>query len=213
MWIISAFVSLLTTNLILTKALGTSTLMAAAKSRSSLAVLALMMTCFSALGCMLLGGIYALFPGLSSMAVFPASLVQPLLYTAVISLIYIIVLLVLYSLSGERFGRLKKYIHLSAFNCAVMGTLYTAFEPHLFLQNSTRFTHFLGMTLRVDRLSIPGAALFGLQSGLGFLLAACMLAAVRKRLYAEEVPAAFRGFPAVMIYIGLLSMAAYAITA
>ncbi len=213
MWLFSAFISLLTTNLIFTKALGTSTVMAATKSKANLAVLALLMTCFSTLGCMLVSGLYALFPQLTNLVTFPFSLLQPLLYTAAISLIYIIVLLVMYSLSGKRFSSLKKYVHLSAFNCAVMGTLYLAFSPTLFLMDAVPYTVFLGRTFYVHQLSVPGATLFGLQMGLGFLVAAVLLAAVRKRLYDEQVPAAFRGFPAVMVYIGLLSMAVYAITA
>ncbi len=211
MWILSAFVSLLTTNLILTKALGTSTLMAASKSRSSLAVLALMMTGFSAFGCMLTGAAVQLVPQLWTGALFPLEL-RPLLYTFSVSLIYIAVLLAAWALCRSRFSQLKKYIHLSAFNCAVMGTIYLAFDLPAMQSMSLSPTYFLGMRLHVHQFSVLGGALFGLQTGMGFVLAALMLAAVRKRLYHEEVPAAFRGFPAVMVYLGLLSMAVYAIT-
>ncbi len=201
MWLISAMISLLTTNLIFVRALGTSTMMAAAKNRSNLAVLAVLMAVISTLACLVSGGLLSLLH-LDVMLVHPWSLGLPLLYTAVISLLYVLVLLVLYTAFRKRFGVLKKYVHLSAFNCAVMGTLYLMAEP-AFLQE--------GETLAAVHYDPLGAMWFGLQQGMGFLLAALMLSAVRKRLYDDEVPAAFRGFPAVMVYIGLLSMAIFAI--
>ncbi len=206
-WLCSALLSLLTTNLIFTKALGTSTMMAAAKSRSSLVFLAVMMTLFSALSCMLVGTLYTLIPPLSALSEGTGRFILPLVYTLCLSLIYILVLLGLYSLSGRHFVKLKKYVHLSAFNCAVMGALYLAFS-----EGAGRAT-FLHMYLPLNRWSLAGGCLFGVQMGLGFLLAAWMFSAVRTRLYAEEVPATFRGFPAVLVYIGLLSMAVHAITA
>ena len=209
MWILSALLSLLTTNLIFTKALGTSTLMAATKSRSNLAVLAGVITGFSMLACILTSLLFR-FMGISVICTYPY--VLPLVYTLVISVIYIIVLLVLHALFRKRFGSYKKYIHLSAFSCAVMGTLYLAFEPMRFLTDLQLPTdHYILGSIYASTTTPVGAALFGLQSGLGFLLPALMLSAVRKRLYDEEVPAAFRGFPAVMVYLGLLSMAIYAI--
>ncbi len=209
MWIFSALISLMADNLILTKALGTSTLLAATKNRSNLVILSLMMTGFSVLASLLTALLYRGFPVLTSFAVFPASLLTPLLYTSVISVIYIIVLLLLYALTGRRFAVLRKYIHLSAFNCAVMGTLYLGFPG----QSVMIPADFLGIHVSTDPFSPLAALFFGLEMGMGFVLASLMLLAVRKRLYSEDVPAAFRGFPAVLIYIGLISMAVHAITA
>lgn len=213
MWIISALLSLLAENLILTGALGTSTLMAATKNRSNLAILSLMMTLFSVLGCLLTSLLYQAFPMLTSITVFPVNYLAPLLYTAVISVIYIIVLLALYALGGKKRAAVTKYVHLSAFNCAVMGTLYLGFTPEQFVSDVQLPAEFLGMRLNsVYQLSPMASVLFGVQMGLGFVLASLMLLAVRKRLYAQEVPAMFRGYPAVLVYIGLLSMAVHAIT-
>ncbi len=195
MWLIANVISLLTTNLVLTKALGTSTLMAAAKSKSNLLILALVMTGFSMLCCLLtsLAGMVIPFGQMT----LPAALLMPMVFALIVCAVYLIVLLGLYSLAGSKFSVYKKYIHLSALNCAVMGTLYLGFT-----RNGSGF----------QPLPIAEAVAFGLQSGLGFVLAALLLTAVRSRLYAETVPASFRGFPAVMVYIGLLSMAVYAIT-
>ena len=181
MQLISGLFSLLMTDLIFTRALGTSTLLAAAKNRSSLPFLALLMTGFSTIAC-LLTGLLRYIPGLRALE--PGSPVLLLVYTAVTSVIYC-------------FAVCKKYVHLSAFNCAVMGTLYLAFTPS---EN--------GAVIGSTPLH---AAAFGLQEGLGFLIAALMLSALLPKLYSTDVPAVFRGFPAVMICIGLLSMAVYAV--
>lgn len=213
MWIFSSLISLLADNLIFTKALGTSTLMAASKNRSNLAILSLVMTLFSVLGCVLTGAAYQFLP-LAELTVFPFSFFQPLLYAAVISVIYLLTLLVLYAAGGEKSRKVRKYVHLSAFNCAVMGTVHLAFPAGLFVRDAVTPAEFLGLHFySIPRLSIAGSLLFGMQTGLGFMLASLILLAVRKRLYSETVPAAFRGFPAVLVYIGLISMAVHAIAA
>lgn len=211
MLILSAILSLVTTNLIFTRALGISTVMVAAKNRSRLPVLALLMTLFSTLACLAVQLI--LYPlGLAKILTFPYSLAVPLLYTAVIGMIYLLMLLVSGLLFQGRGSGYKKYIHLSAFNCAVMGTLYLAFTPNG-LESLTDLPPWLELfgSISTHMEHVSCALLFGLQEGLGFLLAALMLSAVHERLYDSEVPAAFRGLPAVMVYIGIISMAVFAI--
>lgn len=204
---ISAVLSLLLENLIFIRALGTSTMLVASKNRSNLAVLALLMTLFSTLTCLVTGCLFSALR-LKMLLEHPWSLGLPLVYTLVIAVIYLTMLPVMLVCFRKKFSVLKKYVHLSAFNCAVMGTLYLASGSVHFLE---------GVSLPGEDFAVAGgfhplgAALFGLQQGLGFLLAALMVSAVRERLYDKEVPAAFRGFPAVMIYIGLISMAIYAI--
>ena len=143
---------------------------------------------------------------------YPYSLGLPLVYTVVISGIYIVMLLLLHHFFRSKFSAYKKYVHLAAFNCAVMGTLYLAFEPVQSLKElQLKSDIFVLGHIFTDRLNPGIALLFGLQEGLGFLLAALMLSAVRERLYDNEVPAAFRGLPAVLVFLGLISMAVYAL--
>ena len=213
MWLFSAVVSLLTTNLIFTKALGTSTLLAASKNRSNLLILAVVMTGFSTVACLLTSLLFSLF-GLTILLQYPYSFGLPLLYTLVISVIYVATLLLMFRFARKRFANYKKYVHLAAFNCAVMGTLYLAFEPVDALKELQFHSDaFVLARIFSDTLNPIGAILFGLQAGLGFVLASVMLSAVRERLYDKEVPAAFRGFPAVLIFIGVISMAVYAMAA
>jgi len=206
--LISAWVSLLADNLVLGAALGTSTLMAASRNRSSLPALALVMTLFSAVSALLAGLVTGALQ-LDRVA-YPYSLAVPLMYTGVVGLLYIAALAFLHLVLRDRAGMYKKYVHLAAFNCAVMGTLYKAFDPVSL--HHTDAVQFLSMDGSYLRVSDPvSAMLFGLHMGLGFALTAVMLTAVRSRLYSRDVPAAFRGFPAVLAFLGVLSMAVYAI--
>ncbi|MBQ4464862.1 MAG: hypothetical protein II916_02725 [Oscillospiraceae bacterium] len=213
MWLLTAIFSLLTTNLIYTRALGTSTMIAAAKNSSRLPVLALLMTLFSVGAC--LGMQLICYPlGLAGLLAYPYSLGLPLVYTTVIGVLYLLVLLMLGALFRRKASGYKKYVHLSAFNCAVMGTLYLAFAPNGLTQTLAEPPTVRLFGLMDGNMASPvTAVVFGLQEGLGFLLAALMLSGVRERLYEErEIPAAFRGLPAVMVFIGIISMAVYAVT-
>lgn len=51
----------------------------------------------------------------------------------------------------------------------------------------------------------------GAEAGTGFILAAFILMAAFRRLNSRAVPAAFRGFPAMLVYLGIISMAVYAL--
>ncbi len=204
MQLISALLSLLTENLIFTKALGTSTLMATKKQQSSLPVISLLIAGISALSCMVMNFLFSVLH-LSVLLQAPYKWGLPLLYTAVVSAIYMGILVVLPKIFKEKSSNYKNYVHLSAFNCAVMGTLYLAFTPVYISQDVQKAFYLQGELY--SGFSMSGAGIFGLKSGLGFFLTALMLSAVRERLYDEEVPAVFRGFPAVMIYIGIISMA------
>ncbi len=213
MWFLTAVFSLMTTNLIFTRALGTSTMMAAAKSRASLPGLALMMTLFSALAC--LGMQLICYPlGLAALLTYPFSLGLPLVYTAMIGVIYLLVLAAVGLILREKTAVYKKYVHLSAFNCAVMGTLYLAFAPDGLRQDLSAAPTVRLFGMLEGAMDQPfSAILFGLQEGLGFLLAALMLSAVRERLYDPEIPASFRGRPAMMVCIGIITLAIYAVFA
>ena len=189
MFLITDLIALLTANLILTQALGTSTLFIAADNRRSLIWTALSITLFTTAG---------------SCAAYMTDLLLPaaakdltlLMYTLSVSIIYVLLLSALYFISRTTFNKAKKYIHLSAFNCAVMGTLFTATgrasaDPSAF--------------------SISSYVLFGLEAGAGFVISALILTAAYRNLNSAKVPAPFRGFPAMLVYLGIISMAVYAL--
>lgn len=117
--------------------------------------------------------------------------VMPLLYVLVIAVIYILTLVAIWRFFPQFFKSLRKYVHLSVFNCSVIGALF------LYSQQGNDIFAYIG---------------YGFGTGVGFLLAAYLLYAAADRLNSSLVPAAFRGYPIMIIYVGVLSLALYAFT-
>ncbi len=189
MFLISEFVVLLTTNLILTKALGTSTLFIAAGNRKNLLWTAITITIFTTVGSAAAYLINNLLPG-------NFTDLRLLLYVIVIGVLYVVLLSILYFADEKNFGTTRKYIHVSAFNCAVMGTLFTISE---YAETRPSLNNILSFVIR------------GAEAGTGFILSAFILMAAFKTLSSKEVPLSFRGFPAMLVYLGIISMAMYAL--
>lgn len=189
MHLINDLIALIAANLILTQALGISTIFIAAQSRKNLVITACTISVFTVAG---------------SAAAYVTDSLLPhkydwltlLFYTISIGIIYVILLSALYFISREKFGRIRKYIHLSAYNCAVMGTLFTISSKG---------------SAESDLMNLPSYLAEGLYAGLGFILAAFILTAAYKRLNSSKVPASFRGFPSMLVYLGIISMAVYAL--
>ena len=113
-------------------------------------------------------------------------LLMPLVYVGIISLLYVIGLLILWKGFPKTFYKVKKYAHLAIFNCAVFGALFL---------NSTFGKGFAGYVG------------YGFGTGIGFFLACFLLNIANDRLSSEKIPKIFRGYPIMMIYIGILSLA------
>ena len=189
MFLINDLIALLAANLILSQALGTSTLFIAAGSRKNLVATA---------------GVITLFTTIGSAASFFIDLAVPssvsdlrlLFYTLVIAFLYVALLIIVYKFGSRWFEDMRKYIHVSAFNCAVMGTLFT-------------------INKRADTDSalsgFGGYVSAGFEAGIGFVIAAIILTAAYRKLNSRKVPAAFRGFPAMLVYLGIISMAVYSL--
>lgn len=119
------------------------------------------------------------------------SVFMPILYVAVVSILYILTLVLIWRFFPAFFRNIRKYVHLSVFNCSVIGALFLCS-----VQGSDIFTY-IG---------------YGFGTGIGFLLAAYLLYIAADRLNSPLVPAAFRGFPIMLVYVGILSLALYAFT-
>lgn len=116
---------------------------------------------------------------------------MPILYVAVVSVLYIVTLVLIWRFFPKLFRNIRKYVHLSVFNCSVIGALFLCS-----VQGADIFTY-IG---------------YGFGTGIGFLLAAYLLYIAADRLNSPLVPAAFRGFPIMLVYVGILSLALYAFT-
>ncbi len=189
MFLIDELIALLAANLILSQALGTSTMFIAADSKKNMLATSCVITVFTTLSSAAAYFIDSILPA-------SVSELRLLLYTAVIGVLYIIMLTVSYFVGKNWFADFRKYIHVSAFNCAVMGTLFTISGRAA--ENSSAFN--LGWYISS-----------GFEAGIGFIVAALILAAAYRKLNSAKVPASFRGFPAMLVYLGIISMAVYSL--
>ena len=113
-------------------------------------------------------------------------LFMPLIYLGIIGVLYIIGLLVLWKFFHGTFKKIKKFVHLAIFNCAVIGAL------------------FLNASYGSDLAGYIG---YGFGTGIGFFLASFFLNIAHERLDSDKIPRVFRGYPIMLIYIGIVSLA------
>ena len=178
---LTAFIAVFAENTIFSRALGTSTLIVIARSRKNLFGFGFSVTYITTLTSVLTYFVNKLF-GLGE----NSYIYTPLIYVSVLGIVYILTLLCLWKFAPELFARMKKYVHISAFNCAVLGSMF------LISKYCVSFADYLS---------------HGIGIGLGFVLAVYLTAIVYDRIYSEKAPYAFRGYPLMLIYIGILSMA------
>lgn len=117
-------------------------------------------------------------------------LFMPLIYVAIISILYILALLAMWRLFPKFYASVRKYAHLAVFNCTVIGAL---------LLNSVYGS---------DIWSYIG---YGFGTGIGFFLACFLLNIAHEKLDSDKLPKMFRGYPIMLIYIGIVSLAFYSL--
>ncbi|MCH5206849.1 MAG: hypothetical protein J1F09_07825 [Oscillospiraceae bacterium] len=113
-------------------------------------------------------------------------LFMPLIYLGIIGVLYIGGLLLLWKFFHSTFKKIKNFVHLAIFNCAVIGAL------------------FLNASFGSDLAGYIG---YGFGTGIGFFLASFFLNIAHERLDSEKIPKVFRGYPIMLIYIGIVSLA------
>jgi electron transport complex protein RnfA len=185
-FISAALLSLFLQNTIYERAMGTNILLYAARERRFVVGFSLMITYIT--------GISSVFAWLLDRFVLPADsgmrgMLSPLLYVFVVSAVYLFSLLFIWRFLPKLFKLLRPYVHLSVFNCSVLGSLF--------------ISNIYGESL----LAYLG---FGLGTGIGFLIAGWLMYIAYPRLNSELVPQAFRGMPIMTVYVGVLALALYA---
>lgn len=184
--ILIAFIEIFVENTIFYKALGSSTMIISSKNKKYLIGLTLCITYFTTVSSGLSYFVDKIFSNYDMNYLY-----TPIVYVVIIGIVYIITLLLLWKFFNRIFNKVKKFVHLSAFNCTVFGAL---------LINS------------LTNKTFSDYIIFGFGTGIGFMLAAYLLSIVYERLNSEEIPKSFRGYPLILIYIGILSMAFYGFT-
>ncbi len=181
-----SFIAIFAENTIFARALGTSTLLVAARNRKNLLGFGICVTYIT-----VVTGFFCYFIDKYALNNELSYIYRPIVYIVTLGFIYIVTLLCLWRFFYKTFRKMKKYVHISAFNFAVLGAMFL---------NSKYCT------------TLPEYIFHGIGTGLGFLLAVYMVSAVYDRLYSEDVPYCFKGYPLILIYIGILSMAFYGLT-
>lgn len=182
--ILSALAAVFLDNVIFTSAIGTSTLLESAKSPKKILSFGIFITEFS-----VLSSLIAYFAE-KRLVSDGAKLFLPSVYILCLGLVYILTLLFIWFCAKGLFASLKKYVHLSAFNCAVLGCL---------------FNNGLSGAPLAERL------VYAAYMGIGFVIATYILAINYKKLNNDKVPLSFRGFPVSVLYIGIIAMVIYSL--
>ena len=116
---------------------------------------------------------------------------RPLVYVLCIAVVCIAEQLVLRITALPHKDALLRIVPLAGLNSCVLGTVL--------VERTQSFT--LGQSLG-----------FGLGSGAGYVLAVMLVTEARHRLRSRAIPAAFRGLPITLVYIGVLALAIYGFT-
>ncbi|GKI16826.1 Rnf-Nqr domain containing protein [Allofournierella sp.] len=118
--------------------------------------------------------------------------IRPLVFVLCSTAAFLVVLaLVLLVFRLQNAKQVVAVLPMATFNSAVMGMLLiTATQSFTLLQT-------LG---------------FALGSGVGYMMAVVIVTEGQRKLRSRSVPAAFKGLPVTLLYIGILSLAIYGFT-
>lgn len=186
LFINTAMLAMFVENAIFSRALGTSVAFYASRRKESIIGLGLGITYVTVVSSFITYWIDLLLADFEYFYV-----IMPLIYTVIISIVYTGSLLLIWRFMPKVFKSIKKYVHLSVFNAAVLGAL------------------FLNTTYHGDLVAYMG---FGVGISAGFFIAVFFLHIANERLNSPLIPEAFRGMPIMMVFIGIMSLAFYALT-
>jgi electron transport complex protein RnfA len=169
-YILVALSAVMLENLIFSRALGTSTLILIAKSRKNIVGFGICVTYITTVT-----SVIQYFADRYIISQNTNVLYKPLFYIIIIGTVYIITLLCLWKYLSKVFGKMKKYIHISAFNCAVLGSMFINSNSSIPL---------------LDRFFWSFVFWIRFYSGIYYMIRNCIY-----RLCSEKVPLSFRGYP------------------
>lgn len=119
--------------------------------------------------------------------------VEPLMFSLVLVAVYVLVSIVLYFVFPGTYRKMSEILLLAVFNCATLGAIL------LPAHNSV-------VSAEVGLSSWLG---FSFGTSVAFFMATVLVFEGTRKLRAPHIPAPFRGLPATLIYIGILSLAFY----
>ncbi len=175
-------------NIIFTRALGTSRLLTVVKSPKTMLKFGALLTCITTASGALAWAANLLIGKLSFKLY-----IEPLVFVAVLIIVYILTSIILYFLFPKTYRKMSEILLLAVFNCASLGAILLPAHNSLMSVEASLAT-WLGYS-------------FG--TGVAFFLASLLVFEGTRKLKGSHIPAPFRGLPATLIYIGILSLAFY----
>lgn len=184
--IIVALLTAVIENTVLTRAFGTDVIIIAARNKKQCMIFGLCITYISTAT-----SIPVFFADKYLISNESSMIYRPVIYVAIIGVIYILTLITLWRFAYKVFVSIKKFIHFSAFNSAVLGALFIN---------------------GIENASFISYVATGIGTGLGFFIVSLLISYSYPKLTSTEIPESFQGIPVTMIFIGILSMAFFALT-
>ncbi len=164
-------------NMIFTHGMGSSRMLRAARKPKQLGAYSLFVT------------LYTFFTTLLSFAANPiigaTEAARPLLYSICAVISYTVITLAVRFLFSGFYEKYQKIFPICALNCVVLGV------PLIANNQGMTFVH---------------ALMYAVGAGLGFTVAVWLTREAIGRLDNPDMPKAFRGLPALFVYLGILAM-------
>lgn len=179
--LLTALMAVTAENILFAGGIGISRVLRAARRPRTIAVYSLFITVFS-LASILLGSI--LNPLLAANQLFVY--VKPVVFAMCAAVVYFVAAAVLKFVFPRFYSAKGEILAPAAMNTVVLAM------P--FLQKSLK-------------MSLTDATAFAIGTGIAFFLAAIILAHTISRFKNDDMPKAFAGLPAILIYVGILSLA------
>lgn len=172
-------------NIVFSRALGSSTAVFIVKRKYNIFLFGLIMTTIIVISMIISFFINPIILANTNYSYY----IEPIVYVLIIGAVYISTLVGCNHFLEKRRKEVLEMIHLSSFNCAVLGSMLLA--------------------ANIAELSLGGYIGFGIGVGLGFTFVVYLLSLAYEQLNSKDIPPAYRGLPITLIYIGIISLAVY----
>jgi len=175
-------------NAVFARALGLSRLISLVDDTTDTVVFSVLLTASTVISGMFYHFLYSfVIEGMKNEVYFRALAVVLCMSSAFILVFILAVKLMPY----EYVGKAAEAMPAAAFNCMVFGTV---------------------MLTAAERMSLVETIVFSAGSALGFTFAVLLVTEGQRKLQNRDIPAAFKGLPATLLYLAGLAMAVYGFT-
>lgn len=180
--LLTALMAVTTENIIFAGGIGFSRVLRAARKPKTIAMYAVFISFFSLIS-ILFGSLWnPILAGSSTLLV-----LRPTIFALIVAVVYIAAAYAIKTFLPGFYKQYGQILSPAAINTVVLSMPYV---------------------LKSFKLDLPGAVGFALGTGLAFFLAALALAYIMDQYKNNtDMPKAFSGLPATLIYVGILSMA------